>query len=233
MAPFIEQIQGHSQKIRELKEKHTGKNRHELQKAFNALEFQIATTSLDLKEEKRLIDQVKEIEIQLSTFKKMDQHNKKISEIKAELKTYQDNADRLHKELTENAKKSQELHSKMLEKFEEMKKIREEASAVHLMFLQDREKIRSMHEEIDMSIVERQKLFGERQGQYIERQKQYMDKQKEFEAAKVEEAKQKKAKEQEIKEKMGSQVRQKLERGEKLDWREFQLLAGDDSETED
>jgi len=145
MAPFIEQIQGHSQKIRELKEKHTGKNRHELQKAFNALEFQIATTSLDLKEEKRLIDQVKEIEIQLSTFKKMDQHNKKISEIKAELKTYQDNADRLHKELTENAKKSQELHSKMLEKFEEMKKIREEASAVHLMFLQDREKIRSKH----------------------------------------------------------------------------------------
>jgi len=84
-----------------------------------------------------------------------------------------------------------------------------------------------------MSIVERQKLFGERQGQYIERQKQYMDKQKEFEAAKVEEAKQKKAKEQEIKEKLNSQVRQKLERGEKLDWREFQLLAGDDSETED
>jgi uncharacterized coiled-coil DUF342 family protein len=45
--------------------------------------------------------------------------------------------------------------------------------------------------------------------------------------------KQKRAKEQEIKEKMGSAVSEKLQRGEKLDWREFQLLASDEAETED
>jgi len=105
MTPFIEKIQVHRQKIGELKEKRSGGSRQELQKAFDTLEFKIATTSLDLHEEKKLIDQVKEIEIQLSVYKKIDQHNKKISEIKTELKVFQDKADVFHNELTENAKK--------------------------------------------------------------------------------------------------------------------------------
>jgi uncharacterized coiled-coil DUF342 family protein len=226
MAPFIDEIKGHTQRIRELKEKGTGENRRELQKAFDALEFKIATTSLDVHEEKRLIDQVKEIEIQLNVYKRMDAHSKKINEIKSELKVYQDKADILHNQVTENAKKSQDLHSKMLIKFEEMKKIREEATNLHLQFLLDRERIKPFHDEIGRCIDQRQRLFGLRQGQYEERQKQ-------FDAAKVEGEKQKKAKEQEIKEKIGSEVREKLQRGEKLDWREFQLLAGDDTETED
>ena len=233
MAPFIEEIKGHSQRIRDLKEKRSGESRQELQKDFDALEFKIATTSFDVHEEKRLIDQVKEIEIQLSVYKKMDVHSKKISEIKTGLKAFQDKADTFHNALTESAKKSQELHAKMLAKFEEMKKIREEATNLHLQYLLAREKIKPMHDEINRLIVERQKLFGLRQGQFKERQKEYEERQKQFDSAKVESEKQKKAKEQEIKEKIGSEVREKLQRGEKLDWREFQLLAGDDSETED
>jgi uncharacterized coiled-coil DUF342 family protein len=233
MAPFIEQIKEHSQKIREFKEKHSGESRQGLQKAFDALEFKIATTSLDLKEEKRLIDQVKEIEIQLSSYKKVDQHSKKINEIKTELKVFQDKADALHQQLTASAQKSQELHSKMLVKFEEMKKIRDEATSLHIQFLQAREKIKPFHDEIGRCIEQRRRLFGERQEQFDVRKKQFEEKKKEFESAKVENEKQKKAKEQEIKDKIGSQAREKLERGEKLDWREFQLLAGDESETED
>lgn len=226
MSPFIEEIKAHSQRIRELKEKRSGGNRQELQKAFEALEFKIATTSMDLQEEKRLIDQVKDIETHLSVYKKMDQHSKKISEIKLELKVFEDKADVFHSALTENAQKSQELHSSMLAKFEEMKRIREEATNLHLMFLMAKEKIKPMHDEIGRCIEQRNKLFGVRQGQYAERQKQ-------LEAAKVENEKVKKAKELEIKEKLGSEVREKLQRGEKLDWNEFQLLAGDETETED
>jgi len=233
MAPYLEDIKGHNQRIRELKEKASGESRQQLQKAFDALEFKIATTSLDMHEEKRLIDQVKNIEGLLSVYKKVDLHNKKINEIKSELKTYQDKADAFHNQLTENAKKSQELHSNMLAKFEEMKKIREEATNLHLQFLLDREKIKVMQEEIGKCLDQRHRLFGMRQGQFQERQKQYEERQKQYEAAKVESEKEKKAKELEIKEKIGSQVREKLQRGEKLDWREFQLLAGDDSETED
>jgi uncharacterized coiled-coil DUF342 family protein len=240
MTPFLEEIKAHNQRIRELKEKASGESRHDLQKAFDALEFKIATTSLDVHEEKRLIDQVKDIEVLLSVYKKIDLHNKKINEKKTELRVHQEKADKLHSEVTENAKKSQELHAKMLAKFEEMKKIREDATNLHLQFLLDRERVKSVQEEIGRCIDQRRTLFGmrhgqyqERQRQYQERQKQYEEKQKQYEAAKAEGEKQKKAKELEIKEKLGSEVREKLQRGEKLDWREFQLLAGDDAETED
>ena len=134
IAPFIEEIKTHSQKIKELKEKRTGASRQQLQKEFDALEFKIATTSLDLHEEKRLIDQVKKIEIELSVYKKMDVHSKRISEIKAEMRVFQEQADKLHKEVTESAKKSQDLHAKMLAKFEEMKKIRR-SNALHVAFI--------------------------------------------------------------------------------------------------
>ncbi len=233
MAPFVEEIKAHSQRIRELKEKVSGESRQQLQKSFDALEFKIATTSMDVHEEKRFIDQVKNIEVRLNVYKKADLHSKKISEIKAELKGYQDKADTFHNEVTENAKKSQELHSKMLAKFEEMKKLREEATNLHLQFLLDRERIKNMQGEIGRCLDQRRRLFGARQSQYEERQKQFEEKQKQYEAAKAETEKQKKAKELEIKEKLGSEVREKLQRGEKLDWREFQLLAGDESETED
>jgi uncharacterized coiled-coil DUF342 family protein len=226
MAPYIEQIKKHSEKVTELKTKRSGERRQDLQKAFDSLEFQIATTSLDLKEEKRLIDQVKGIEVQLSVYKKIDQQLKKINEVKAELRTFEDKADQYHRELTGNAKKSQDLHASMLAKFDELKKMRDGATKLHLQFLLNREKIKPLHEEIARTLEQRQRLFGLRQEQFVERQRQ-------FETAKQEIEKQKKAKEQEIKEKMGSAVREKLQRGEKLDWREFQLLAGDETDTED
>jgi uncharacterized coiled-coil DUF342 family protein len=230
MAPFIEEIKTYSQKIRDLKEKRSGENRNDLKKQFDALEFKIATTSLDLHEEKRLIDQVKQIEILLSVYKKMDVQSKKITQIKSELKVFQDKADAYHQELTENAKKSQEIHSAMLGKFVEMNKIREEATNLHVLFLQAKEQIKLMHEEISSLMIQRQKLFEQRQ---IERQKQFEERQKSFETAREENEKLKKAKQNEIKEKLGSQVREKLQRGERLNWQEFQLLAGDESETQD
>ncbi len=240
ITPFIEEIKTHSQKIRDLKEKRTGASRQELQKQFDALEFKIATTSLDLHEEKKMIDQVKQVEIELSVFKKMDVQSKKIIEIKNGLKVFQDQADKYHKELTESAKRSQELHSRMLAKFDEMKKIRDQATNLHVMFLQAREQIKPIHEQIGMLMVHRGQLFEQRKQQYEQRKQQYEQRKQEyeqkrsqFETAREEEEKRKKTKETEIKEKLGSQVRDKLQRGERLNWQEFQLLAGDDSEAED
>ena len=63
--------------------------------------------------------------------------------------------------------------------------------------------------------------------------REFEDKRRQFESQREENEKQKKAKEQEIKEKIGSQAREKLQRGEKVDWNEFQLLAGDEKESED
>ncbi|MFB3889617.1 MAG: hypothetical protein ACE14S_09010, partial [Candidatus Bathyarchaeia archaeon] len=200
------------QKIRELKEKRSGVPRYQLQKEFDAIEWKIQTTSLDLKEEKRLIEDVKQIEIQLNVYKKIDQHSRRINELRAQLKVFLDQADAYHQELTANAKKSQELHAKMQAKFEEMKKTSEEASSLHAMYIQAKEQVKPLHEEM---------------GRLMELKRTLQ------EAIRLDDVKIRKTKEQEIKERLGSQARDKLERGEKLDWREFQLLSGDEPETED
>jgi len=213
--PYIEEIKVHSEKIRELKEKRTSKKRHDLQKQLDSIEWKIATTSLDLQEEKRLIDQVKQLETQLIVYKKIDQHSKKISEIKAELKVYQQQADAFHKELTEHAKRSQELHAKMQLKFAELSKMRDEATNLHVQYLLAKEQIKPLHDQLSQ-LVEQRKMLQDALREEFERTK--------------------KTKEQEIKDKLGSQAREKLQRGEKLDWQEFQLMVGTGSnepETED
>ena len=221
--PYVDDIKAHSQKIRELKEKKPNAPRHQLQKQFDAIEWKIATTSLDLQEEKELIEEVKQLEVQLNVYKKMEQHSNRIREIKGDLKVYEDKADSLHQEMTSNAKRSQELHAQMQTKFEEMKKAREEANNLHQQFILAKAQVRAQHEEMSAVWGQRKQLITESRKQQDEVRKQI----------KAQDVATKKAKEQEIKQKIGSQARDKLERGEQVDWREFQLLSGDDSETED
>jgi uncharacterized coiled-coil DUF342 family protein len=207
---IIEELKAHNQKITELKKKTPKGSRRELQKEFEDIEWRIQTTPLDMQEEKRLMENVKQLETQLSVYKKIDQHVKKISELRKELETFEANADATHRELTETAKKSQELHAQMMAKITESKNIKTEADSLHGAYIQAKEQARPLHEEIRKLTEQRRKLQD---------------------LAREEDEKRKKSAEQALKEKLGSQARDKLQRGEKLSWDEFKLL--EDSESED
>jgi uncharacterized coiled-coil DUF342 family protein len=205
----IEEIKAHNQKIAELKKKAPRENRRDLQKEFDDIEWKIQTTSLDMQEEKRLMERVKQLETQLSVYKKMDQHIKKISELRKELEPFEAKADATHQELTDIAKRSQELHAKMIAKIAESKDVKSEADRLHDAYIKAKEQVRPLHEEI-------KKLTGQKRKLQI--------------AVREEDEKRKKSVEQALKEKLGSQAKDKLERGEKLSWDEFKLLAEDDSQ---
>jgi hypothetical protein len=53
---------------------------------------------------------------------------------------------------------------------------------------------------------------------------------KEEQAKRKEEQAQRAVKEKEIKEKIGSEAKEKLQRGEKVNWEEFQFMLSDDEE---
>ena len=74
----IEEIKAHNQKIAELKKKTPRESRRDLQKEFDDIEWKIQTTPLDTKEEKRLIENVRQLETQLNIYKKIDKRVKKI-----------------------------------------------------------------------------------------------------------------------------------------------------------
>jgi len=208
---YIEEVKAHNQKIAELKEKTPRTSRQELQKEFDDIEWKIQTTPLDIKEEKRLIENVRQLETQLNIYKKIDQHIKKITEIRKELEPLETNADAAHQELTATAEKSQEIHAKMIAKITESKDIKAEADSLHAVYVQAKEQVKPLQEEFKKLTEQKRKLQA---------------------AVREEDAKRKKDVEQALKEKLETQARNKLQRGEKLSWDEFKMLTADD-ESED
>jgi len=211
----IEEIRAHSQKIKDLQKKTPRASHQELKKELEDIEWKIQTTSLDLQEEKRLVQNVKQLETQLNVYKKIEQQTKKIDALRKELKTLETNADASHQNLTARAQKSQEIHANMLAKINESKNIKREADGIHNAYVQAKEQAKPLHEEIKRLTEHRKKLQD---------------------AIQEEDENRRKTAEQALKEKLESQARNKLQRGEKLSWNEFQLLADDkheDTRTQD
>ena len=209
---IIEEIKMHTQKITELTKKTPKRSYQDLQEEFENVEWKIQTTSLDLQEEKTLVDHVKQLETQLNFYKKIERQNMKIIELRKELKALEKEGDAAHRELTGIAQKSQEIHANMLTKISESKNIKAEADSLHDAYLQAKEQAKPVNEEIKKLMERRKKLQEE---------------------IRIEDENKKKTAEQDLKEKLGSQARDKLRRGEKLSWNEFQLLAEDDPQTQD
>jgi uncharacterized coiled-coil DUF342 family protein len=207
---IIEEVKTHKQEIAELKKKAPKTSQRELQKELDDIEWKIQTTPLAMQEEKRLIENVKHLEIQLSAYRKIDKHIKKITELRKELEALEATADTEHRELTEAAKKSQETHTKMIAKISKAKCIKDEADNFHAAYVQAREQSKPLHEEL-------KKLEG--------------FKKKLQDALRKEDEKQKRDAEKVLKEKLESQARDKIRRGEKISLDEFKLLS--DSKSED
>jgi uncharacterized coiled-coil DUF342 family protein len=205
----INEIKAHNEKIAELKKKAPRESRRDMQKEFDDIEWKIQTTPLDMQEEKRLIDHVKRLETQLSVYKKIDQHIKKISEIRKEIESFEENADAVHKELTEIAGKSQEIHARMVAKIAESNDIKTKADGLHSNYIQAKEQIRPIREEIKKLAEKKRKLQA---------------------TMREEDAERKKSANRVLRERLGSQAKEKLQRGEKLSLDEFKLLADDDQQ---
>ncbi len=230
--PIIEEINAIDEKIVELKKNVPRISQRDLQEELDAVEWKISTTSLDLPEEKRLVGEVKELEIQLKSYKKIDKKYEKIKGLVAKCKAIDTQADVFHKELTELAKKSQELHATMVEKVEVVKKDRAEADSLHQAFVNAKEQNNLWYAEISELIGQSNSLRTNYREQSKAKRAEEEAKRSVEQSKRKEEQAQRAVKEKEIKEKIGSEARDKLQRGEKVNWEEFQLMLGDDEEDE-
>ena len=232
VTPIMDEVKVLNDKIDTLKKNLPRINRQEIQQELDAIEWKISTTSLDLQEERRLIDNVKELETQLIGYKKIAIQNKKIKELIEHRKTFDAQADVFHKELTDVAKKSQDLHAVLMEKMSAMRRDRIEADGLHKSFITAKEQNNLMYEQIRQLINQATGIRVALRDQYHIRRKADQDRRKDDgEKRKIEQA-QRAVKEQAIKEKIGSEAREKLNRGEKVSWDEFAMMIGDGEDTE-
>ncbi len=212
--PINDDLRALDKATSELKKKVPKIRQKDLQEELDAIEWKIQTTSLNLEEEKRLIENVKQLETQLNVYKKIDAKNQKIRGLLNERQTLSMQANAFHNELTEIARKSQELHLSISDKIKIAKENRTEADSAHQAFVKIKEQTAPLYEQIKQLTEQMRNVKG---------------------SIKEEDRAKKLINEQALKEKLGSEAKEKLERGEKLSWNEFQLLmdqdAGDDAET--
>jgi len=175
-----------------------------LKDEVDSIDWTIQTTSLTLQEDKELVGKVKQLETQLAVYKKLEQVTRAITQARAEIGTMKSESEQLHKQLTENAQKSQGAHKEMLAKIEVSKTLKTEADKMHKKFLQARDSLRVLRQESKTLASQLSQLKGE---------------------LREKERREQKDSEDALRETLERNAREKMKRGEKLSWEEFQLLA--------
>ncbi|MEM2968383.1 MAG: hypothetical protein QXJ76_03635, partial [Candidatus Bathyarchaeia archaeon] len=206
---IVEEIRAINKKLTALKVNKPRKSRQQLEKEIQEIEWKIQTSSLDLQEEKRLVEEVKQLEPQLSIYHKIEQHNMRIAELRKELETLEAKATASHQELLGAAQRSQELHAAITAKINEANTIKKEADQAHSAYVQAKERVEPLRRTLKALMEQKRQLQN---------------------AIREESEMERKTAERALKEKLEAQARSKLQRGERLSWEEFQLLANDDSE---
>jgi uncharacterized coiled-coil DUF342 family protein len=206
---IIEELKAYRQKISELKKKTPKKSHRDLKKEFEAIEWRIQTSTYDMQTEKRQIEIVRQLETQLSLYRKIEQHGNSVIELQSELDRLKETADANHHTLTERAKKSQEIHSEIIAKISELKSVKSEADRLHEIYIRLRTQAQPFRDKL------RKLLEARRKRQY---------------ALRKENEEQKKNADKTLREKLEVQARNKLQSGEEISWNEFQLLDNGQSE---
>jgi phosphoserine phosphatase len=208
----VEEIVKLSQETRALLAKKPSRSHQSLQNEVEDIEWKIQTTSLELKEEKELVEQVKQLETQLNVYRKLEQLTRRIVGLKGDVKKFKNESDLCHRKLVEDAQKSRDVHEKMLTKIEESKKIKADADNLHKEFLDVREKATPIRNKIAALLGQIRQLRGEIQEDELKEKKQ------------IEDA---------LRETLQKQALEKLKQGKKLSWEEFQLIAEKEVTAED
>ena len=113
----------------------------------------------------------------------------------------------------------------MMEKVNSVKRDKAEADNLHQTFVKTKEQNALLYDQI-------RQLIDQTRGLEVTIKEYDQTKRRDEEAKRKEEQAERAVKEQAIKEKGAFEAKEKLQRGEKLNWDEFQLLLGDDEETD-
>jgi phosphoserine phosphatase len=200
----IGNIQRLKQQIRETKTKLHQKNVQSLEKEIERFEWRIQTDSLSLNEEKKLVEQVKNLEKQLEFYGNMESKKDEIQTLENAVKKHKFEILAYQEKIVELAALSQKSHLKMLEYYEKMKELKAEADKMHKKYLESREKaqvFQSRYKEVLNQILSIKRAVQERE------EKERIKKLAELKAL------------------LEKNALEKLKRGDKLTFEEFKILA--------
>jgi uncharacterized coiled-coil DUF342 family protein len=207
-----EEIRKLCQDRKELSGKRPPRSHLSLQEEVDSIDWEIQTTSHTLEEDNELVGKVKQLEVQLDIHRKYEHLVKRIRDLRAEVTRHKTVSESCHQALTAKARVGQETHARMLARIEEGRKTKTEADDMHRRFLEAKQKAMLVNEKLTNVSNEIKRLQGE---------------------IREEQQKGRKQDEDALRQSLEEKAREKLKRGEKLSWQEFQLLSEKGLTTQD
>jgi phosphoserine phosphatase len=136
-------------------------NLNKTKKALEEIEWTIQTSSLDMKEENRMLIQVKRLEEQLSRLQQVRGIQDAVTGEKTEITSIRKNAQSIHKQLLEGAESSQRLHEEMMQSVAKLKETKSKADEAHQKYLQAKTQAELAEHELIANTIEMKKLRKE------------------------------------------------------------------------
>jgi len=192
------------EKIDELNENRPNGNLRQVARQIKEIDWEIQTNSLPVKEEHELINQVRQLEIQLLAQKRIKKVKDKIFELGTEQRSYGNEAKTVHEKLSELAEQSQKLHTQMVGALEKAREFQEGANEAHKKHIEARQQAQQKHEKC-VELIEKIKSIQQELKETTEKKQA--------------------VRQGELKQELEERALTKLKSGEKLLWEEFQFLA--------
>ena len=203
-AEAIKQLKSQRQKITAAPASRAGRNSKSLEAEIAEIDWKIQTEPHSMDEEKRLVEQVRALEVQLQAHRKVDRARGKISGLGTEAQTLKEDIKTDSDKIRELAEQSQRFHGKMVGCLEKIKALKTEADENHKKYVEAREKAKGCH------------------AKFVEKLEQI----KTLRAAVRRKEEDEKAKQEaDLKRKVEDEALSKLKQGKKLSFDEFKILA--------
>ena len=198
------QISELKEKFRELNENTINGNLKKVSRQIEEIDWKIQTNPLPIKEEQKLISQIRQLEKQLIAQKRIKKVKDELYKLQNEKTSLDDEAKIIHKRLSELAEQSQEFHTQMIEILNRAADLRTEADKAHQRNMKIKQEAQKKHQKCT---------------EVIEQIKTIEKILKEIEEKKLNE------RQDELQRELEEQALEKLKSGKKLLWEEFQILA--------
>jgi uncharacterized coiled-coil DUF342 family protein len=168
------------------------------------LEWKIQTTSMTLSQEKRVIEQIAELEKQRAGYKQAESVWNEIKTLQHQLRNMRTEEKETHRKIAHLAEQSGQLHQTLNEKGENIPKLKTDADEAHKKYLGAKKQAQKAQERC-MPIMAQVRALVLR--------------------IKTEEEKKKTKRQTELMQELEKKALEKMKRGEKLTWDEFKILA--------
>jgi uncharacterized coiled-coil DUF342 family protein len=192
------------EKIRVLNEKRPEGDLRQVQREIEEIDWKIQTSSLPVKEEQELVNRVRQLETQLVVQKQIRKVKEQLFLLRADEQKFGAEAKTIHEKLSELAEQSQKYHAQMIEVLDKARELQAEATEAHNKYVETKEQAQKLHQKC-VELLEEIRS--------IERNLK--------ETADMKQAE----RQSELKDELEKRALEKLKRGEKLMWEEFQVLA--------